>query len=94
MTGATSLLGSNLLFEIIKQNINDLINWILSFWGKENGKNLSWRISDIFEEEGILFKGTIMRDSGVFQQRIECMEMDLERRLGMTRRLQQLVLHR
>ena len=45
MTGATSLLGRNLLFEIIKQNINDLDKLEIIVLGKEkNGKNLSRRI--------------------------------------------------
>lgn len=45
MTGATSLLGRNLFFEIIKQNTSDLENLEIIVLGKEkNGKNLSRRI--------------------------------------------------
>ena len=88
MTGATSLLGRNLLFEIIKQNINDLDKLDIIVLGKKkNGKNLSRRISDIFEEEGIpLFqKEQLCAIQEYFSKRIECMEMDLDREdLGMT----------
>lgn len=82
MTGATSLLGRNLLFEIIKQHGNDLDTLEIAVLGKEkNGKNLSRRISDIFEEEGILLfrKEQIPAIREYFAHSIECIAVCLDR---------------
>ncbi|HHT9121782.1 MAG TPA: SDR family oxidoreductase [Candidatus Wunengus sp. YC63] len=82
ITGATSLLGRNLLFEIIKQNINDLDKLEIIVLGKEKyGKNLSRRIIDIFEEEGrpLFPKAQIPAIQEYFAHRIECVDMCLDR---------------
>lgn len=53
LTGATGLLGRNLLFEIIKQHLNDLDSIKIFLLGRSlNENDLATRIFDIIENDG------------------------------------------
>jgi nucleoside-diphosphate-sugar epimerase len=58
MTGATGLLGSNLLFEIIKQNIDNLDNLEIILFGRSQ-RNISYklRISNMLSDECFYYLG-------------------------------------
>lgn len=59
ITGATGLLGRNLLFEIIKQNINNLENLELIILGRDKKAiKLKQRISEIFIKDGLKYLST------------------------------------
>lgn len=54
LTGATGLLGRNLLFEIIKQNLNNLDNIKIFLLGRSNSdKSISSRVAKILKEDGV-----------------------------------------
>ncbi|BAZ30598.1 thioester reductase domain-containing protein [Cylindrospermum sp. NIES-4074] len=58
LTGATGLLGRNLLFEILKQNINHLDNLkIFTFIRCQEPNSLSKRIQDIIANDGCDYLG-------------------------------------
>ena len=76
ITGATGLLGRNLLFEFIKQNLHQLDEIDVFILGRRSeGKGLKDRIEEIIREDGCLYCGTDR--AGDILARIQTMEMDL-----------------
>lgn len=62
ITGATGLIGRNLLFEIIKQNMAALDNWEIIILGRgKNEESLEKRISDIINLDGIDYFGNVIK---------------------------------
>ncbi len=82
LTGSTGLLGRNLLFEIIKQNI-DKLPWINIFiLGRSSNRcSLKNRIQDILDNDGINYiatdKAQYNKLKHTFDSIIHCIELDL-----------------
>lgn len=84
ITGATGLVGSNLLLEIVKQNLNNLQNIHFLILGKgKNNKTLQQRIQDILLSEGPNYIGrekvTDKALLAVSQENISYIELELSR---------------
>ncbi|WP_309732229.1 SDR family oxidoreductase [Chamaesiphon sp. OTE_75_metabat_556] len=80
LTGATGLLGRNLLFEFIKQYINDLDSLSIILLGrKEASTTLQERINKIVLEDGFSYIGDRYNDNiqEFARARIHCIEIDL-----------------
>ena len=59
ITGATGLIGRNLLFEILKQNIKNLDELEIFVLGRgQCGKDIHQRINEIGERMGTSYLGT------------------------------------
>lgn len=84
ITGATGLLGSNLLFEIVKRNISglDKIEIIILGRGKNN-LAIEQRIKDLMVNEGSsylgLSKDEILDTPFLFKNVIRCVHLDLDK---------------
>ena len=90
LTGATGLLGSNLLFEIIKQHLNDLdaVEIIILGRGKDD-LDIEQRIRDLILKEGVSYLNTsaetVRKKEGLFEKTLRCMHLDLDQGdLGLT----------
>lgn len=83
ITGATGLLGSNLLFEIIKRNMNDLdaLEVIILGRGKDN-LAIEQRIKELFLREGLTYLGVSekeLKSKNLFlKNTIRCVHLDLD----------------
>jgi len=78
ITGATGLLGRNLLFEIIKQNLENLDSLELYVLGRRSGgTSIQQRIADIVRKDGLLYIGLDRADE--ILRCIHPMEMDLNK---------------
>ncbi|MBF0385101.1 MAG: SDR family oxidoreductase [Candidatus Omnitrophica bacterium] len=76
ITGATGLLGRNLLFEIIKQNLKSIDSVKIFLLGRRTGdKSLQERIEEILSEDGSFYYGC--HDTRSVLGSIRTMEMDL-----------------
>lgn len=83
LTGATGLLGRNLVFEIIKSNISHISNINIFILGRHDSENdLSTRMMKILEEDGIhylgLSKGHFEEIRGTLSSIIHCIDFELE----------------
>jgi nucleoside-diphosphate-sugar epimerase len=80
ITGATGLLGRNLLFEIFKQYAKNLNSISIIIFGRPNNKeSLHTRITDILKYDGCHYLG-VSADSDFLKHvisRIQCVEQDL-----------------
>jgi len=90
ITGATGLLGRNLLFEIIKQNINNLDMLEIFILGRSQGKTtIEQRIQQIILEDGLSYLSLDEKQrekvKNYSKTGTKCIDMDLsEQRLAMT----------
>ncbi|MBF0533195.1 MAG: SDR family oxidoreductase, partial [Candidatus Omnitrophica bacterium] len=76
ITGATGLLGRNLLFEILKQQRNNLGSLEIFVLGRRSpGKSLRERIDEIINDDGRGYCG--FTDSRESLESVRAMEMDL-----------------
>ena len=58
ITGVTGLVGRNLLFEIIKQNMNALEDLEIFVFGRGSGDvTLQERVEEIIKQDGVLYLG-------------------------------------
>lgn len=83
ITGATGLLGRNLLFEIIKNNINNLGNLEIFLLGREkNNINFQRRINSIIASDGAFYcslkKDQVKEVKNFSRTGIKCVEIDLD----------------
>ena len=83
LTGATGLLGRNLLFEIVKRNLHALDRLQVVVLGRRwRGQRLKDRVRDILLTDGSQYiglseeSGTILRE--FCEGNVHCIEMDLE----------------
>lgn len=83
ITGATGLLGRNLLFEIIKQNISNLDNLEIFILGRDkNNMNIQQRIKDIILNDGVYYISSngeqrkVIKD--FYERSIKCLKIDLD----------------
>ena len=83
ITGATGLLGRNLLFEIIKQNLNNLDKLEIFILGRNNDKaSIRQRIQQIILKDGLSYIG-IPKERyecirNFSETGIKCIDMDLD----------------
>ncbi len=80
LTGATGLLGRNLLFEFIKKYTHDLDSLNIILLGrKENKTTLQERVDKIISEDGLSYIGYQYKANiqEFARKRIHCIEMDL-----------------
>ena len=83
LTGATGLIGRNLLFEILKANINNLDDVDVLIMGRHQGNStIRDRIEKIIKEDGLLYlradknKAQIVAD--FCKDKLRCIDIDLE----------------
>ena len=84
ITGATGLLGRNLLFEIIKQNLDNLDTLEIFVLGREkNNLNIEQRIEDIILNDGLLYFALDTKEKPKIKyfckNKIKCIEADLDK---------------
>ena len=76
ITGATGLLGRNLLFEFLKQNLNRLNNIEIFILGrKSGGVNIQERIKSILQHDGAVYCG--VGNANILFDCVKAMEIDL-----------------
>ncbi|MBU1808584.1 MAG: SDR family oxidoreductase [Candidatus Omnitrophica bacterium] len=85
LTGATGLIGRNLLFEILKTNINNLDDVDVLVLGRHQGNlTIRDRIEKIITEDGLLYlqadKNKAQMVAGFCKDRLRCIYIDLEKR--------------
>jgi len=90
LTGATGLIGRNLLFEILKQNYSNLEELSVVVLGRgKNGKTICQRIRQLILEEGVLYLNVKAEHISTIEDftktNIECVAADLtQEKLGIT----------
>lgn len=83
LTGATGLLGRNLLFEVLKQNLNNLDDLeIIVFGRSKNNLPLIERLKDILANDGCYYLGIDMQNDIDFIKKIESCIIPVEFDLG------------
>jgi len=81
ITGATGLLGRNLLFEVIKQNINSLDDVEILILGRsKSNMTINERIRKILIQDGIFYISGLGKDrlEDFIKTGIKCLEIDLD----------------
>ena len=91
VTGATGLLGRNLLFELIKRNLGNLDGLEVLILGRErDGRSIRERITRIIQNDGLSYLGAqgnghAQRIRDYSQSGVTCLDADLQKpRLGLS----------
>lgn len=87
LTGATGLVGSHLLFEIIKQNLDRLGQIRIIVMGRQKaGKSLHERMGYLFKQSGYAYLGSVGYDpkelADFLQHRLVCLDLALDQPMG------------
>jgi len=85
ITGVTGLVGSNLLFEIIKQNIRSLDDLEIFVFGRNaDNATLQQRVQKIIRQDGVLYMGIDESETGKIEDYckngIKYIETDIEKK--------------